>query len=127
MAWHEWRSALSRIALDTVTFNYPKFNIYTAPITIKLKRQEVAKLEGALTGIIEVALQQGIWAALYIYLFFRMLKENESREGQYQDIIKTLSGGIQDGIIDIQGRLDILENSLSCVDQPDNLSDKSKQ
>lgn len=84
-------------------------------------------MEGALTGIIEVALQQGIWAALYIYLFFRMLKENESREGQYQDIIKTLSGGIQDGIIDIQGRLDILENSLSCVDQPDNLSDKSKQ
>ena len=56
-----------------------------------------------------------------------LLKENESREGQYQDIIKTLSGGIQDGIIDIQGRLDILENSLSCVDQPDNLSDKSKQ
>lgn len=84
-------------------------------------------MEGTLTGIIEVALQQGIWAALYIYLFFRMLKENESREGQYQDIIKTLSGGIQDGIIDIQGRLDILENSLSCIDQPDTLSDKSKQ
>lgn len=84
-------------------------------------------MEGTLIGIIEVALQQGIWAALYIYLFFRMLKENESREGQYQDIIKTLSGGIQDGIIDIQGRLGLLENSLSCVDLPDTLSDKSKQ
>lgn len=84
-------------------------------------------MEGTLIGIIEVALQQGIWAALYIYLFFRMLKENESREGQYQDIIKTLSGGIQDGIIDIQGRLGLLVNSLSCVDLPDTLSDKSKQ
>lgn len=84
-------------------------------------------MEGTLIGIIEVALQQRIWAALYIYLFFRMLKENESREGQYQDIIKTLSGGIQDGIIDIQGRLGLLENSLSCVDLPDTLSDKSKQ
>ena len=28
-----------------------------------------------LAGILEAALEQGIWAALYIYLFFRMLSE----------------------------------------------------
>ena len=40
-----------------------------------------------LQSIIEIALQQGIWAALYIYLFFRMLKENAERETQYQQMI----------------------------------------
>ena len=30
-------------------------------------------MDASLTTILEVALQQGIWAALYIYLFFRML------------------------------------------------------
>ena len=33
-------------------------------------------MDANLTSILQVALQQGIWAALYIYLFFRMLKEN---------------------------------------------------
>ena len=37
-------------------------------------------MDTALSGILEVELQQGIWAALYIYLFFRMLKENAQRE-----------------------------------------------
>ncbi len=37
-------------------------------------------VDATLQTIIEAALQQGIWAALYIYLFFRMLKENAARE-----------------------------------------------
>ena len=32
-------------------------------------------MEANIQTIMEAALQQGIWAALYIYLFFRMLKE----------------------------------------------------
>ena len=44
-------------------------------------------MDTALGGILEVALQQGIWAALYIYLFFRMLKENAQREEKYQNMI----------------------------------------
>ena len=40
-------------------------------------------MDTTLQSIIEIALQQGIWAALYIYLFFRMLKENAERETQY--------------------------------------------
>ena len=55
-----------------------------------------------------MALQQGIWAALYIYLFFRMLKENAERETKYQSMIDTLSGSILKGIDDIQDRLDIM-------------------
>ncbi len=64
-----------------------------------------------ISGILELALQQGIWAALYIYLFFRMLKENAEREKEYQSIIGRLSGKIEEGIEDIQNRLDMMERS----------------
>ena len=63
-------------------------------------------MDTALESILEVALQQGIWAALYIYLFFRMLRENAQREEKYQQMIDTLSQNIQTGIDNIQNRLD---------------------
>lgn len=57
----------------------------------------------------EAALQQGIWAALYIYLFFRMLKENAARDEKYQAMIDHLSKNIAEGIEDIQNRLEALD------------------
>ena len=68
-------------------------------------------MDANLTSILQVALQQGIWAALYIYLFFRMLKENAERETKYQSMIDTLSGSILKGIDDIQDRLDIMSQT----------------
>lgn len=64
-------------------------------------------MDANLKAILEVALQQGIWAALSIYLFFRMLKENVTREERYQQMIDHLSSNIADGIEDIQNRLDV--------------------
>ena len=64
-------------------------------------------MDANLNAILEVALQQGIWAALFIYLFFRMLKENVTREERYQQMIDHLSSNIADGIEDIQNRLDV--------------------
>ena len=55
-------------------------------------------MEVNLTQLLELAVQQGIWAVLYIYLFFRMLKENKEREEKYQTMIDRLSGNIEDGI-----------------------------
>lgn len=66
-------------------------------------------MEAGMQSMIEAALQQGIWAALYIYLFFRMLKENKEREDRYQAMIDRLSGNIEEGIEDIQSRLDAME------------------
>ncbi len=66
-------------------------------------------MEAGMQSLIEAALQQGIWAALYIYLFFRMLKENKEREERYQAMIDRLSGNIEEGIEDIQSRLDAME------------------
>lgn len=65
-------------------------------------------MEATIQTIMEAALQQGIWAALYIYLFFRMLKENAEREEKYQAMIDSLSTNIAEGIEDIQNRLDAL-------------------
>ena len=65
-------------------------------------------MEATIQTIMEAALQQGIWAALYIYLFFRMLKENAAREEKYQAMIDSLSTNIAEGIEDIQNRLDAL-------------------
>ena len=66
-------------------------------------------MEAWVQSLIEAALQQGIWAALYLYLFFRMLKENKEREDRYQAMIDRLSGNIEEGIEDIQSRLDAME------------------
>lgn len=65
-------------------------------------------MEATIQTIMEAALQQGIWAALYIYLFFRMLKENAAREEKYQAMIDSLNTNIAEGIEDIQNRLDAL-------------------
>ncbi len=63
-------------------------------------------MEEAFSTLLEIGIQQGIWAALYIYLFFRMLKENKEREEKYQAIIDKLSGNIENGIEKIQSKLD---------------------
>ena len=54
----------------------------------------------------ELGVSQGLWAALYIYLFFRMLKENKAREDRYQATIDRLSSNIEGGIQKIQEKLD---------------------
>ena len=67
-------------------------------------------MEAGMQTLIEAALQQGIWAALYIYLFFRMLKENKEREDRYQETIDRLSNNIEGGIEKIQNKLDSMSN-----------------
>ena len=74
-------------------------------------------MDTSLKSILEVALQQGTWAALDIYLFFRMLKQNEQREAQYQKMIDNLSGRISEGIEGIQKRLDNIESILPTVEK----------
>lgn len=63
--------------------------------------------------LLELAVQQGIWAALYIYLFFRMLKENSARENKYQEMITRLSDNIEAGINRIQTQLEHIQKYTS--------------
>ncbi|NMM62377.1 hypothetical protein HBE96_06680 [Clostridium sp. P21] len=41
--------------------------------------------------VFKLALQQGLWAALFVALLFFVLKENSKREEKYQDIISKLT------------------------------------
>ena len=63
-------------------------------------------MDTTLQSIIEIALQQGIWAALYFFVFFRMLKENAERETQNQLTINHLNTNVVEGIADINDKLD---------------------
>lgn len=68
-------------------------------------------MEEGISKLLELAIGQGIWAALYIYLFFRMLKENKEREDRYQATIDRLSGNIENGIEKIQRQLENIASS----------------
>ena len=67
-------------------------------------------MEENLSTILELAVSQGIWAVLYIYLFFRMLKENKEREERYQSTIDRLSTNIETGIEKIQDQLETISS-----------------
>lgn len=69
-------------------------------------------MEEGIAKILELAVSQGIWAVLYIYLFFRMLKENKDREECYQEMISKLSSNIEQGIEKIQNQLDNMANTV---------------
>ena len=69
-------------------------------------------MEEIAAKLLELAVSQGIWAVLYIYLFLRMLKENKEREERYQDTISLLSGNIEDGIRDIKNQLEDMAESM---------------
>lgn len=73
-------------------------------------------MEEGIAKILELAVSQGIWAVLYIYLFFRMLKENKDREECYQEMITHLSSNIEQGIEKIQSQLDSMANAV-CADK----------
>lgn len=56
--------------------------------------------------IFKLALQNGIFAVLFVFLFFYVLKENAKREAKYQEIIKKLSTIIEDKIRCIESKID---------------------
>lgn len=68
-------------------------------------------MEESISKILELAISQGIWVALYIYLFFKMLKENKAREDRYKATIDRLSDNIEVGIEKIQSKLDCMTAS----------------
>ena len=65
-------------------------------------------MEEGVTKLLELAVSQGIWAVLYIYLFFRMLRDNKEREEKYQNMITKLGDNIEDGIEKIQSQLETM-------------------
>lgn len=54
--------------------------------------------------ILDLAVQQGIWAVLFVTLLFFVLNENSKRESKYQEIISQLTDKFQ-----------CIEEGLSCI------------
>lgn len=54
--------------------------------------------------ITDLAVQQGIWAVLFVALLFFVLNENSKRESKYQDIISKLTDKFQ-----------CIEEGLNCI------------
>lgn len=52
--------------------------------------------------LVELIVSQGIFAVLFLYLLFYVLKENKIREQKYQGIILELSGTLNNIERDIQ-------------------------
>ena len=56
--------------------------------------------------LLDLAVQQGLWTVLCIYLFFRMLPENTARESKYQKMIIYFNDNIGTVIDRIQVQLE---------------------
>lgn len=54
--------------------------------------------------VLDLAMQQGIWAVLFVALLFFVLNENSKREGKYQDIISKLTE-----------KFECIEQGLNCI------------
>lgn len=63
-------------------------------------------MDEIVSKILELAVGQGLWAVLYLYLFFRMLKENKEREDRYQATIDRLTTNIEAGIVKLNNQLE---------------------
>ena len=59
-------------------------------------------------GIIKLIVSQGIFAVLFVYLLFYVLKENNAREENYQKIVNELTNtlpNIEQKLADIDKKL----------------------
>ena len=74
-------------------------------------------MQDLVSKAVELAVGQGLWAVLYLYLFFRMLKENKEREDRYQATIDQLAMNIEAGIIKISTQLDTMAEQPSDEDR----------
>ena len=63
-------------------------------------------MDELISKLLEMAVSQGVWCLLYVYLFLRMLNENKTREDRYNATISQLSEKIMTTLNHIEGQLD---------------------
>ncbi len=61
--------------------------------------------------ILPMATETGIWAVLFVWLFFKQLKENKTREEKCQQLIETLSEKLQ-VIVEIKASVDEISEKI---------------
>ncbi len=63
------------------------------------------------TSIIETVTNTGIWAALFVFLFFYLLKDSKTREEKYRTTIETLTSSLQ-VVVEIKKSVEELKTDL---------------
>lgn len=63
-------------------------------------------------SLVKLIVSQGIFAVLFVYLLFYVLKENSKRESNYQKIVTQLSNYFPN----IEEKLDNISNQLNLKD-----------
>lgn len=63
--------------------------------------------------IVSMALGNGIWAALFCFLFLHMLKDSRNREAKYTETIRTLSEQVGSAISSLKICDDIKSSSTT--------------
>lgn len=61
--------------------------------------------------IVKYVITQGVFAVLFVYLLFYLLKENSKREEKYQNIIEELSRNFS-GIEEVDKKVKDIKNLL---------------
>lgn len=60
-------------------------------------------------SILKLIISQGIFAVLFVYLLFYVLKENSKREANYQEIVDKLSSSLPN----IEEKLDNISKQIN--------------
>ena len=60
-------------------------------------------------AILKLIISQGIFAVLFVYLLFYVLKENSKRETNYQQIVSELSKSLPS----IEEKLDVISKQMN--------------
>lgn len=66
--------------------------------------------------IIRIATESGIWAVLFVVLFYKQMKESKTREEKYQSTIDNLADKLK-MVADIKADVTEIKNALQ---KPDN-------
>ncbi len=63
------------------------------------------------SSIMELAMSQGIWVVLFVFLFLYTIKNNEKREGNYQSLLESMTNKY-DIIVDVKSDISIIKTKI---------------
>ncbi|MED1125363.1 BhlA/UviB family holin-like peptide [Bacillus atrophaeus] len=72
------------------------------------------------TAILTLALEKGLFAALFVFAFWFILTENKKREENQRDLFLSLSDSLdktKDAVTAIEGKIERIDNNQSNVSQ----------
>lgn len=67
-------------------------------------------------NILQIATESGIWAVLFVVLFYKQMKESKTREEKYQETIESLADKLK-MIADIKEDVTEIKNALKPLPQ----------